>query len=89
MESQHAVQANRNVPPYVFAEIDQRKTEARQHGVDMIDLGLGNPDISWLPGVVDMRTEAAVQPKNHRYAASGWIPNLRNAVLTDTSGRMG
>ena len=89
MESQHAVQANRNVPPYVFAEIDQRKTEARQHGVDMIDLGLGNPDISWLPGVVDMRIEAAVQPKNHRYAASRWIPNLRNAVLTDTSGRMG
>lgn len=69
-----------NLPPYVFAEINQRKTEARQRGVDVIDLGFGNPDIPSPPGVVDKLIEAALQPKNHRYSASRGIPNLRKAV---------
>lgn len=69
-----------NLPPYIFAEINQRKMEARRAGVDVIDLGFGNPDIPSPPGVVDKLIEAAKQSKNHRYSASRGIPNLRKAV---------
>jgi alanine-synthesizing transaminase len=69
-----------NLPPYVFAEVNQRKLEARRAGIDVIDLGFGSPDIPPPPGVVDKLVEAARQPKNHRYSASRGIPNLRRAV---------
>lgn len=69
-----------NLPPYVFAEVNQRKLEARRSGVDVIDLGFGNPDIPSPPGVVEKLVEAASQGKNHRYSASRGIPNLRKAV---------
>jgi alanine-synthesizing transaminase len=69
-----------NLPPYVFAEVNQRKTEARRAGIDVIDLGFGNPDIPSPPGVVEKLVEAATQGKNHRYSASRGIPNLRKAV---------
>lgn len=69
-----------NLPPYVFTEINQRKLEARRAGIDVIDLGFGNPDIPSPPGVVDKLVEASRQPKNHRYSASRGIPNLRKAV---------
>jgi alanine-synthesizing transaminase len=69
-----------NLPPYVFSEVNQRKLERRRAGVDVIDLGFGNPDIPSPPGVVDKLVEAAFQGKNHRYSASRGIPNLRKAV---------
>ncbi len=69
-----------NLPPYVFAEVNQRKLEARRAGVDVIDLGFGNPDIPSPPGVVEKLVEAAQQGKNHRYSASRGLPNLRKAV---------
>ncbi len=69
-----------NLPPYVFAEVNERKLQARRAGVDVIDLGFGNPDIPSPEGVVDKLVEAARQPKNHRYSASRGIPNLRKAV---------
>jgi alanine-synthesizing transaminase len=69
-----------DLPPYAFAEINARKLSARRAGVDVIDLGFGNPDIPSPPGVVDKLIEAASQGKNHRYSASRGIPNLRKAV---------
>lgn len=69
-----------NLPPYVFAEVNKRRHAARQSGVDVIDLGFGNPDIPSPPGVVDKLIEASSQGKNHRYSASRGIPNLRKAV---------
>ncbi len=69
-----------NLPPYVFAEINQRSLEARRDGVDVIDLGFGNPDIPSPPEVVDKLVEAARNPKNHAYSASRGLPNLRKAV---------
>jgi len=69
-----------NLPPYVFAEVNARKLAARRSGVDVIDLGFGNPDIPSPPGVVKKLGEAASQGKNHRYSASRGIPNLRKAV---------
>ena len=69
-----------NLPPYVFAEVNRRALEARRAGVDVIDLGFGNPDIASPPAVVEKLVEAARNPKNHAYSASRGIPNLRKAV---------
>ncbi|MEN8234299.1 MAG: aminotransferase class I/II-fold pyridoxal phosphate-dependent enzyme [Actinomycetota bacterium] len=69
-----------NLPPYVFAEVTKKALEARRAGVDIIDLGFGNPDIPSPPKVVDKLVEAAQSGKNHRYSASRGIPNLRKAV---------
>ncbi len=69
-----------NLPPYVFAEVNERKLAARRAGVDVIDLGFGNPDIPSPDGVVDKLVEAAKQGKNHRYSSSRGLPNLRKAV---------
>ena len=69
-----------NLPPYVFAKITKKVLEARRNGIDVIDLGFGNPDIPSAPAVVDKLVEAARSEKNHRYSASRGIPNLRKAV---------
>jgi alanine-synthesizing transaminase len=69
-----------NLPPYVFTQVTERTRAARRAGVDVIDLGFGNPDIPSPPGVVDKLVDAAQQAKNHRYSASRGIPNLRKAV---------
>lgn len=68
------------LPPYVFARVDQRKLAARRDGEDIIDLGFGNPDIPSAPFVVDKLVEAAQKPHNHRYSSSRGLPNLRLAV---------
>lgn len=65
------------LPPYVFAVINQLKMEARHRGEDIIDLGMGNPDLPTPDPIVDKLCEAARNPKNHRYSQSKGIPNLR------------
>lgn len=65
------------LPPYVFAVINHLKMEARHRGEDIIDLGMGNPDLPTPDPIVDKLCEAARNPKNHRYSASRGIPNLR------------
>ncbi|MHB1597835.1 MAG: aminotransferase class I/II-fold pyridoxal phosphate-dependent enzyme [Acidimicrobiales bacterium] len=68
------------LPPYVFAQIDALKLQARRAGDDVIDLGFGNPDIASPEVAVDKLVEAARNPRNHRYSASRGIPKLRQAV---------
>ncbi len=69
-----------DLPPYVFAQIDQLKLQARRAGKDVIDMGFGNPDIP-SPGLaVEKLIESARNPKNHRYSASRGIPKLRQAI---------
>ena len=68
------------LPQYVLAEVNRRSHEVRRTGVDVIDLGFGNPDIPSPPVVVDKLVEAARNPKNHAYSASKGLPNLRKAV---------
>jgi alanine-synthesizing transaminase len=68
------------LPPYVFTIIDGLKVAARHEGVDVIDLGFGNPDIPSPPVAVDKLTEAAHNARNHRYSASRGIPKLRQAI---------
>ncbi|MFN0120509.1 MAG: aminotransferase class I/II-fold pyridoxal phosphate-dependent enzyme [Blastocatellia bacterium] len=65
------------MPPYVFAVVNQLKMEARRRGEDIIDLGMGNPDLPTPDAIVDKMVEAARNPRNHRYSMSKGIPNLR------------
>src|SRR5687767_6671199 len=67
-------------PPYVFSIVNDLKTQARRQGEDIIDLGMGNPDIPTPDAVVDKLKEAAENARNHRYSASRGIPKLRAAI---------
>lgn len=78
-----------NLPPYVFAEVNQRKMTARRAGADIVDLGFGNPDIPSAPFVVDKLVEAAQNERNHRYSVSRGLPNLRRAVSDRYRRRFG
>jgi len=69
-----------DLPPYVFATVDQLKRELRRDGRDVIDLGFGNPDIPSPDTAVEKLREAALNPRNHRYSASRGIEQLRRAV---------
>jgi alanine-synthesizing transaminase len=68
------------LPPYVFAAVDELKMEARQKGEDIIDLGMGNPDLPTPEHIVKKMVEAVQKPKNHRYSASRGITKLRHAI---------
>ena len=68
------------LPPYVFAAVDELKMEARQKGDDIIDLGMGNPDLPTPEHIVEKMVDAVQKPKNHRYSASRGITKLRHAI---------
>jgi len=68
------------LPPYVFATVNKIKMEARRAGEDIIDLGMGNPDLATPPHIVDKLVEAVAKPHNHRYSASMGITKLRMAI---------
>ena len=68
------------LPPYVFATVNKIKMDARHSGEDIIDLGMGNPDLGTPQHVVDKLVEAAKKPHNHRYSASMGITKLRAAI---------
>ncbi|MGO9612686.1 MAG: alanine transaminase [Dissulfurispiraceae bacterium] len=70
----------KRLPPYVFAIVNQLKMEYRRKGEDIIDLGMGNPDMPTPNHIVDKLCEAAKNPKNHRYSASKGITQLRMAI---------
>jgi alanine-synthesizing transaminase len=68
------------LPPYVFKVVDQLKMELRRQGEDVIDLGMGNPDLPTPKHIVDKLIEAAQKPHNYRYSASAGITKLRQAI---------
>ena len=70
----------RRLPPYVFAQVNALKMERRRAGEDIIDLGMGNPDVPTPQHIVDKLVEAAQKPHNHRYSASRGITKLRHAI---------
>jgi alanine-synthesizing transaminase len=78
-----------DLPPYVFATIDQLKRDLRRGGRDVIDLGFGNPDIPSPARAVEKLCEAAAKPANHRYSASRGIPQLRAAICELYDRRFG
>jgi alanine-synthesizing transaminase len=69
------------LPPYVFATVNQIKMEARHAGKDIIDLGMGNPDLPAPEHIVEKLVEASRKPHNHRYSASMGITRLRRAIV--------
>src|SRR5271169_6660781 len=71
----------RKLPPYVFAVINELKAKARAQGLDIVDMGMGNPDGATPQPVVDKLVEAARNPRNHRYSMSRGIPKLREAIV--------
>ncbi len=70
----------KRLPPYVFAIVTDLKVKARARGEDIIDLGMGNPDLPTPPHIVEKMVEATRNPKNHRYSASKGIRRLRVAI---------
>jgi alanine-synthesizing transaminase len=77
------------LPPYVFAEVNELKLAARRRGEDVIDLGMGNPDLGTPDHVVKKICEAAHNPRNHRYSTSRGVRNLRAAVCEWYARRYG
>jgi len=70
----------KRLPPYVFATVNELKISARRAGEDIIDLGMGNPDLATPKHIVDKLVEAARKANNHRYSASKGITKLRHAI---------
>jgi LL-diaminopimelate aminotransferase len=70
----------KRLPPYLFAEIDRLKREARARGMDVIDLGIGDPDIPTAPHVVEALARAAAVPENHRYPSYEGLLTFREAA---------
>jgi alanine-synthesizing transaminase len=70
----------KRLPPYVFAQVQALKLEARHQGEDIIDFGMGNPDHATPDHIVEKLVEAVRNPRNHRYSASRGITKLRHAI---------
>jgi len=79
----------RRLPPYVFEQVNRLKAAARASGVDIIDLGMGNPDLPTPQIIVDKLTEVVQNPRTHRYSSSKGIPGLRRAQANYYSRRFG
>jgi alanine-synthesizing transaminase len=68
------------LPVYIFDEINRLKHEARVRGEDVIDLGMGNPDIPTPDTIIAKLQEAVLDPRNHRYSVSRGIPGMRREL---------
>lgn len=79
----------KRLPPYVFAEVNRLKANARARGADIIDLGMGNPDLPTPQHIVDKLVETVAKPRTHRYSASKGIPGLRRAQAAYYERRFG
>ncbi len=86
MEEFHSI---KRLPPYVFNEVNTMKAEARAAGKDIIDLGMGNPDMPTPPHIVEKMVEAVRDPRTHRYSTSRGIPGLRKAIAAYYQRRFG
>jgi LL-diaminopimelate aminotransferase len=69
-----------SLPPYLFLEIDKAKRKARSEGRDIIDLGIGDPDLPTPKHIIEALYKAAQEPANHRYALDQGMPALRRAI---------
>jgi len=86
MEEFHKV---RRLPPYVFEQVNRLKASARANGADIIDLGMGNPDLPTPQAIVDKLCDAVRDPRTHRYSSSRGIPGLRRAQANYYARRFG
>ncbi|MEE9123628.1 MAG: LL-diaminopimelate aminotransferase [candidate division NC10 bacterium] len=79
----------RQLPPYLFAEIDRLKLEAVERGMDIIDLGVGDPDLPTPPHIVKRMAEAAADPRHHRYPSYEGLLAFRRAAAEWYRDRFG
>ena len=79
----------RRLPPYVFEQVNKIKAQARANGADVIDLGMGNPDLAVPAHVIEKMMEAVGKPRTDRYSASKGIPGLRKAQANYYARRFG
>ena len=86
MEEFHRI---KRLPPYVFESVNKMKAQARAAGEDIIDFGMGNPDMPTPPHIVEKLVEAARNPRSHRYSASRGVPGLRKAQAAYYGRRFG
>ncbi|MEO3998999.1 LL-diaminopimelate aminotransferase [Mesorhizobium sp. CAU 1732] len=86
MEEFHKV---RRLPPYVFEQVNRLKASARANGADIIDLGMGNPDLPTPKAIVDKLVDTVRDPRTHRYSSSRGIPGLRRAQANYYARRFG
>ena len=86
MEEFHRI---RRLPPYVFEQVNRAKALARAAGADIVDLGMGNPDLPTPAHVIDKLKETVGRPRTDRYSASKGIPGLRRAQAAYYARRFG
>jgi alanine-synthesizing transaminase len=79
----------KRLPPYVFEQVNKIKAAERARGVDIVDLGMGNPDLAAPKHVIDKLVETAGKPRTDRYSASKGIAGLRRAQATYYQRRFG
>jgi alanine-synthesizing transaminase len=86
MEEFHRI---RRLPPYVFEQVNRAKAAARNAGADIVDLGMGNPDLPTPAHVLEKLKETVGRPRTDRYSASKGIPGLRRAQAAYYARRFG
>jgi alanine-synthesizing transaminase len=86
MEEFHRI---RRLPPYVFEQVNRAKAAARNEGADIVDLGMGNPDLATPAHVIEKLKETVGRPRTDRYSASKGIPGLRRAQAAYYARRFG
>ena len=79
----------KRLPPYVFAETNRLKAKYRAEGMDIIDFGMGNPDMDTPSHIVEKLVETVRKPRTHRYSSSKGIPGLRRAQAAYYDRRFG
>ncbi len=79
----------KRLPPYVFEEVNRLKAELRAKGADIIDFGMGNPDLPTPQHILDKLRETSEKPRTNRYSASRGIPGLRQAHARYYKNRFG
>jgi alanine-synthesizing transaminase len=79
----------KRLPPYVFAEVNRMKAQARADGEDIIDFGMGSPDMPTPRHIVEKLVETVQNPRTHRYSNSRGIPGLRKAIAAYYARRFG
>ncbi|MEL7491109.1 MAG: LL-diaminopimelate aminotransferase [Pseudomonadota bacterium] len=79
----------KRLPPYVFEEVNALKAKLRSDGRDVIDFGMGNPDMPTPQHITDKLIETATKPKTNRYSASKGIPGLRRSIARYYGKRFG
>jgi alanine-synthesizing transaminase len=85
-EEFHRIKA---LPPYVFEEVNRLKARLRASGRDVIDFGMGNPDMPTPPHIIEKLIETAQKPRTNRYSASKGVPGLRRSIARYYERRFG